>query len=213
MNPSSAKLVLELHVFRSPRYRSVVREAVDFFNKTPVHSLPPPERFAGSGVYALYYLGRFQAYSSVPRLTSPDFVLPIYVGKAVPKGWRTGRSVTSDEPELYRRLSEHQRSIQEATNLRVKDFRCRFMVLREEEADLVVPTEAELIREFSPLWNSTVSGFGIHHPGGGRYGQAPSEWDVLHPGRSFVRKLTGRAAKVRDITAEIAATYATQKLF
>ena len=47
----------ELHTFRSPRFESVVLEAVDFLTKTPLHPLPPTGFFRGVGVYALYYLG------------------------------------------------------------------------------------------------------------------------------------------------------------
>jgi hypothetical protein len=40
-----------LHVFHSPQFQSVVDEAIEFFNNTPVHRLPPPDTFAGTGVY------------------------------------------------------------------------------------------------------------------------------------------------------------------
>ena len=48
-----------LHMFRSPKLQSVVEDAIQFFMATPVHSLPPPSRFIGSGAYALYYHGMF----------------------------------------------------------------------------------------------------------------------------------------------------------
>ncbi len=35
------------HIFRSPKFRSVVEEAVDFFIQTPLQILPPPVRFIG----------------------------------------------------------------------------------------------------------------------------------------------------------------------
>jgi hypothetical protein len=59
--------------------------------------------------------------------------------------------------------------------------------------------EAELIRRYAPLWNSTIDGFGNHDPGAGRREQAKSEWDVLHPGRPWVEKQTGIPPDLEDI--------------
>lgn len=53
---------LQLHTFNSPGYQSIVDQAIEFFGKTPVHSLPPPVNFSGVGVYAIYYLGNFKHY-------------------------------------------------------------------------------------------------------------------------------------------------------
>jgi len=88
-------------------------------------------------------------------------------------------------------------------HLQVSDFRCRFMILSGIEADLIVPVEAELIRRYRPLWNTVVDGFGNHDPGKGRYNQARSEWDVLHPGRPWARKLTGEPPRFEDIVAKV----------
>jgi hypothetical protein len=180
------------HIFRSPKFQSVVDEAIAFFDDTPVYSLPPPDRFAGTGVYALYYVdiqGGFDAYREMAALNQNTLSLPIYVGKAVPPGWRSGRSRETDAPALYRRLREHTRSIQYAANLDPEVFQCRFMILTGIESDLVVPVEAELIRRYAPLWNTVIDGFGNHDPGSGRYDQAKSEWDVLHPGRPWAARL------------------------
>ena len=40
-------------------------------------------------MYAIYYQGAFPAYSAIYQ-SNPN--LPIYVGKAVPTGWRQGRA-------------------------------------------------------------------------------------------------------------------------
>ena len=88
-------------------------------------------------------------------------------------------------------------------NLELGDFRCQFMVLTGIEGDLVVPVEAELIRRYRPLWNSVVDGFGNHDPGRGRYNQAISEWDVLHPGRPWAERLTGESPRLEDIVAKV----------
>jgi len=192
-----------LHVFHSPRFQSVVDEAIEFFNQTPVRELPPPTSFVGTGVYALYYLSGFDLYTRVARPNQEVQSQPIYVGKAVPPGWRTARSQATDAPVLYRRLQEHSRSIDQADNLEIDDFRCRFMILGDVESDLVVPVEAELIRRYSPLWNSVIDGFGNHDPGSGRYNQARSEWDVLHPGRPWVRKLTGESPRLEAVVNKV----------
>jgi len=181
----------------------VVNEAVDFLEKTPLQLLPPPTRFEGTGVYALYYCGGFALYSSIVAADPNECALPIYVGKAVPEGWRTSRTTSSASDELYRRLNEHARSIMVAEHLRITDFRCRFMLLVDAESQLIGTIEASLIRKYSPIWNCLIDGFGNHDPGSDRYNQAPSEWDVLHPGRSWVSKLTGQPPDVKSIRAKL----------
>jgi len=77
------------------------------------------------------------------------------------------------------------------------------MILSDVEGDLVVPVEAELIRRHRPLWNSVLDGFGNHGPGKGRYNQAISDWDVLHPGRTWAARLTGQANPPKEIEARV----------
>lgn len=45
------------HVYRNDAFAELVKDAIRFFNGTPVHTLPPLESFLGTGVYALYYTG------------------------------------------------------------------------------------------------------------------------------------------------------------
>jgi hypothetical protein len=191
------------HVFHSPQFKGVVDEAISFFAKTPVHKLPPRDDFPGNGVYALYYTGDYELYTKVSASNKVTATQPIYVGKAVPPGWRTARSTDSTAPVLYHRLQEHTRSIEQAENLRTDDFLCRFMILEGVESDLVIPVEAELIRRRKPLWNCVVDGFGNHDPGKGRYNQAKSEWDVLHPGRLWAQRLTGPAPRLEEIVERL----------
>lgn len=195
----------ERHVFHSPEFQSVVEQAICFFNTTPDYPLPVPDRFLGSGVYGLYYIGAAPLYSRLARANQDTLSYPIYVGKAVPAGWRTGRTILSRTAELYGRLRQHARSIDLGEGLNIEDFRCRFMLLSGVEGDLVVPVEAELIRRYQPLWNTVIDGFGNHDPGHGRYDQAPSEWDVLHPGRLWVYKLTGNAPEREFIVTKVLA--------
>ena len=192
-----------LHVFHSSQFRSVVNLAIRFFSSTPVHSLPPSDSFVGTGVYALYYQGNFKLYSDIAKLNNKDCTHPIYVGKAVPPGWRAARTTGSEAPILNHRLQEHARGILQVSNLEVKDFLCKFIILGDVESDLVVPVEAELIRRYRPLWNSIVDGFGNHDPGRGRYKQARSEWDVLHPGRLWTARLTGESPHLGKVKAKV----------
>lgn len=194
---------IALHTFRSSEFRSVVAEAIQFFEATPTQTLPPPVRFPGCGVYALYYLGDYSLYKEIARANRNDQVLPIYVGKAVPPDWRSARVSSTEMKSLYARLREHARSIQQVENLKLEDFRCRFMILQDAESDLIVPVEATLIRKHQPLWNSVVDGFGNHDPGKGRYNQARSEWDTLHPGRPWVDRLTGASPSLEGIKAKL----------
>jgi len=194
---------LNLHIFHCPQLQGPVEKAISFFTETPIHVLPPPSRFVGSGVYGLYYVGGYELYSKIANLNRQVCTQPIYVGRTVPPGWRTARTMKAKKSVLLGRLREHTRSIQQAENLNVDDFRCRFMILSGVESDLVVPVEAELIRRFRPLWNYAVDGFGNHDPGRGRSNQAKSEWDVLHPGRTWAERLRGESPRLEDVIAKV----------
>lgn len=90
----------------------------------------PPEPFIGAGVYALYYVGDFPAYEVLSEVNRNDqYACPIYVGKAVPDGARKGGQGDSVDPgtALFKRLTDHAKSVDAATNLRLEDFRCRFL--------------------------------------------------------------------------------------
>jgi hypothetical protein len=177
------------HTLRLPQFQQFIDMALDFLNTTPTQPLPLLGAFAGSGVYALYYLGNFPPYSLIARQNHLTCKQPIYVGKAVPPGWRTSRNPDPAAATLYHRLQEHARSLQQGADLDPADIRCRLAILNAPESDLITILEAELIRRYQPLWNAVIDGFGNHDPGSGRYNQARSEWDVLHPGRLWAAKL------------------------
>ncbi len=143
------------------------------------------------GVYALYPApGAHPLYESVGEANREGCRLPIYVGKAVPKGARTGQAEregrTTASNNLYLRLREHRGSIEQAENLEVGDFYFRVAAM---EIDLVAWGESVLIGHFQPVWNQIIPGFGIHDPGGGRAQQRRSVWDRLHPGRTAAKRL------------------------
>ena len=193
------------HVFHSPEFEEIVKDTIRFFNGTPVHVLPPPERFAGTGVYALYYIGKSEYYKSLYKANRLAFAQPIYVGKAVPRGWRQNR-IANDivtSAELFNRLRDHMKSISAVHNLELDDFYCRFMILEGGDASLIATVEAALIREFSPVWNSCIDGFGNHTPGNGRFNQAKSDWDVLHQGRAWAERCTGLHSSLEEVEEKV----------
>jgi hypothetical protein len=180
----------EEHIFRSPELENLLKDAIRFFNGTPVYELPPPESFIGSGIYAIYYTGSFELYAPLTAINRIRYDLPLYVGKAIPSGSRRGQG-GREGSSLYKRLGEHAKSIQAVENLDLADFHCRFVIIPHEEDALISPIESAIIKQYNPLWNACVDGFGNHDPGGGRSDQARSQWDVLHPGRRWAEKLKG----------------------
>ncbi len=148
----------------------------------------PHTRFKGVGVYAIYYHGSFPLYAPIARRNQRDGVMPIYVGKAVPSGRRKGISIAlgRDSGALYARLRDHYKSLSQASNLDVDDFRFRYLRLDDGVIELA---EGALIQHYKPVWNGCLDGFGNHDPGAGRYvGQRPG-WDEVHPGRYWAPKL------------------------
>lgn len=182
------------HLGESVAKALLAREAV---------ALPPPESFTGAGIYALYYTGDFPAYRKIAEKNKRNqWAAPIYVGKAVPPGARRGGYGLGESPGevLYRRLREHADSIEQADNLSLDDFRCRYLVVD----DIWIPLgESLLISMFSPLWNQRLDGFGNHDPGSGRYNQQRSPWDEIHPGRSWAGKLKPNARSKAEILKNI----------
>lgn len=157
----------------------------------------------GAGVYVIYYEGDYAPYDPISTANSSGrWHAPIYVGKAIPKGGRKGGLNPDAKPgkDLKKRLKEHADSIDVATNLDLDHFFCRYLVVE----DIWIPLgENLMISRFSPLWNTTVDGFGNHTPGAGRFNQKRSRWDVLHPGRAWAAKCQPRPETEHDIEAEV----------
>ena len=194
------------HVYRNKAFAELVKDAIRFFNGTPVHTFPPLESFLGTGVYALYYIGSNPLYKRYAELNRLSYNTPIYVGKAVPKGWRQARSfddTLNPSRELISRLREHGRSISLVTDLALCDFLCRFVIFEAEATEMMSTVDAALIKLNNPLWNSVVDGFGNHDPGSGRYEQAKSDWDLLHEGRVWANKCKGTHKEKSNIISTI----------
>jgi hypothetical protein len=142
----------------------------------------------GAGVYAIYYSGDFPAYARLAHGMRSGREVPIYVGKAIPKGGRIG-GLTRDAENgrrLGERLNIHAESIRQAVNLNIEHFYARHLVIEDVWISL---GENMLIQQFRPVWNIVTAGFGNKAPGKGRQDQAMSLWDTLHPGRAHSRML------------------------
>ena len=168
----------------------------------PVHTLPPAS-FVGAGIYALYYVGSLSLYEPVAALNRLDqFKCPIYVGKAIPAGARRGKVGLEEAAgkDLYKRLAQHGKSIEAASNLHLTDFFCRYLVVD----DIWIPlAESLLIKQFTPVWNQLIDGFGNNDPGKGRIGQRLSQWDTLHSGRSWATKLAASTADIDSLITSL----------
>lgn len=204
---------MNLHRIYNPLdYSNLRRDCIRELINRGFYRLPLDESFAGAGVYVLYYVGISPLYTPIQtsdhELAGESIVLenggahhprPIYVGKAVPPGARQGASAAvgvEERKSLSDRIAEHAESIVAvAPTLHIADFRCRFLVVEP----LWIPIlEQSLITHYKPPWNSSITGFGKHDPGGNRPGRI-SWWDALHPGRLWT------AREIKDKSYEDAA--------
>jgi hypothetical protein len=138
------------------------------------------DKFYGSGVYAVYYRGSFDAYQQASGTDTP-----LYVGKVDPQ--KPGADTVEDQGlKLYGRLvNDHARSIHATENLDVEDFDCRYLVVKSAWQNTA---ETYLIERFHPIWNNEVGicfGIGKHGDSAKTRGNTRSPWDTLHPGRKW----------------------------
>lgn len=153
-----------------------LREALD---ARPRVEFPPADRFAGAGLYALYYKGPMELYGELR-----DHDVPIYVGKAEAGNSSYGEPFNEQLPKLHDRIAKHASSVREVANhgggISSDHFEVRYLLLD----DLwIVLGERALLRAYAPvLWNTIMPGFGGNPPGTAR-NNARSIWDTIHPGR------------------------------
>jgi hypothetical protein len=192
------------HVYQLPdEFVELIKDAIRFCNGTPVYPYPLP-KFSGPGVYLIYCVASTGIYRQFGETNRTEYRVPIYVGKAVPQGWRKGRSsASSNTNALSHRMNEHRLNIANCESLDLDDFACRFVIMENDASDMIGALESALIRQYNPLWNTVVDGFGNHTPGKGRWDQAKSEWDVLHPGRDWAEKCKGKAVSKRTVVAKV----------
>lgn len=173
----------EDHIYENPAFAEFLKDAVRAFNGSPVVQMPPPS-FTGSGVYALYCTTTKGPYSKFGKeINRLEYKVPIYVGKAVPAGWRQSRQVGDAEDSsmsLCSRLNEHARSIEQGKGLSLSDFACRFLPMSIPEMVSSTHIVAFMISWYKPLWNTVIRGFDcfrfMNKEGVGR----SSGWAVLH---------------------------------
>ncbi len=185
------------------------RNVVEAMLATPVRSLDDTDGLLGAGIYALYYVGSLALYRPIAEAnTRGRFSLPIYVGKAIPKGGRKGgmtHQAASVSTSLRSRLKQHAESVRQCHNLEVHDFSYRALVVD----DIWIPLgENMLIEMFKPVWNRVIDGFGNKDPGMRRKDQYKSPWDVLHPGREFADKLANGPETAAKLKKKVALFFA-----
>ena len=73
------------HVYRNDAFAELVKDAIRFFNGTPVHTLPPPNSFLGTGVYALYYTGQNSLYNRYAELNRLSMITLSILEKLYPE--------------------------------------------------------------------------------------------------------------------------------
>ena len=196
----------EKHVYRCDEFSELLKDAVRFFHGTPVCKFPPEERFAGAGVYAIYYIGKTGLYAKFGQeINREEYRLPIYVGKAEPTGWRQSRSSDNDgkNTKLFDRLKQHSNSVVAGKGLKVDDFVCRLMIFEGPVEAMIASVEASLISMHRPLWNSVIDGFGNHNPGNKRFTGMITQWDALHPGRAWAKQMTGEVPDVKMLNRRV----------
>ena len=182
-------------------YDNLMAGTVSHFEKQEPRPLGDIAGVEGPGIYALYYKGEMAEYQPIA-----DGKRPIYAGKAVPKGSRMGAdNLDVEHPALRHRLREHARSIDQVSNLALDDFSYRVLAIVPV---WIVFAEQALIKQYKPVWNSCLDGFGKHHQGGRRSETERSWWDTLHPGRHWtaeetqIKTVAEASKRVRDFWKE-----------
>ena len=182
-------------------YETLMAGTVSHFEKQEPRPLGDISGVEGPGIYALYYKGAMAEYQPIS-----DGTRPIYAGKAVLKGARMGdENLDVNDPALRKRLREHARSIKQVSNLALDEFTYRVLAVVPV---WIVFAEQALIKQYKPVWNSCLDGFGKHHQGSRRSETERSWWDTLHPGRPWtaeetqIKTVAEARKKVRDFWKE-----------
>lgn len=160
-------------------------------------------RFYGSGVYAIYYNGGFDAYSAISNTE-----IPIYVGKVDPASSEAITPEAQGDKLWSRLVKDHAKNIEKATNLSLDDFDCRYLVVKSSWQNTA---ESYLIDWFKPVWNKEVKicfGFGKHGDKAETRANKKSPWDTLHPGRSWAEENAPFDKSESEIIADIKDHYA-----
>ena len=173
-----------------------------------LHSLASVERFYGSGVYAIYYTGKYSLYVPITNTETP-----IYVGKAGPAAMNARNPIEQGD-RLARRLEDHRKNISKAAStLSIEDFRCRFLVV---QSGYETAAEDFLIHLFKPIWNSETAilyGLGKHGDAAETRANKRSPWDTLHPGREWAAKTKEDARSKAQIASDLKKHFAEARVY
>ena len=163
--------------------------------------------FYGSGVYAIYYKGKFAPYKSISGTETP-----IYVGQAAPAD-NTARTPIEQGDRLARRLKDHSKNIGLATStISLSDFEYRALVVQSGHE---TAAEDYLIHLFKPVWNSETDiryGLGKHGDDATTRANTKSPWDTLHPGRPWAAKSPDGRSKDR-IASDLAKHFSEHRIY
>src|SRR5260370_3144311 len=97
----------------------------------PISNVPS---FEGAGVYIINYAGNYEQYRSIAQKNKGQkWKQPIYVGEAARKGGRKGGVLLEGPPGkvLLNRLKNHLDSIRNTKNLKLHDFSCRYLEIKD----------------------------------------------------------------------------------
>ena len=172
------------------------------------HPLAEIPRFYGSGVYAIYYTGKYPAYVPIANTETP-----INVGQASPTV-NNARTPLEQGPKLCGRLSDHKKNIAKATTtLDLADFEFRSLVV---QSGWETAAEDYLIHLFRPIWNSETKllyGLGKHGDDADKRVNKSSHLDTLHHGRAWAAKSNEDAKSPDAIAAELSKHFAEYPVF
>ena len=128
---------------KDDKYDSHMQEmAVKLSKKSPIFPISICKRYRTCGyfpgVYLIYYIGETSLYR---KLISHSQVQPIYVGKS--------------KNNIFTRLRTHYKMLEEAKDLRERDFIVRFIII---DLHYYAPSiEEALLGFYSPLWNDKTA--------------------------------------------------------
>jgi len=175
----------------------------------PRHPLKSLERFYGSGVYAIYYRGKFAAYEPLAKADHP-----IYVGKADPDN-KLATTPIEQGDKLWVRLHEHRKVIEKvkaSETLDIADFHCRFLVV---QTGYQLAAEAALIEYFKPIWNKETAvchGIAMHGDDSSTRKNRRAPWHTLHPGVKWAWKKTKREVDGETVEMSVENQYSPEEI-
>lgn len=149
---------LEDHIYHNEAFAELCKDAVRAFNGTPICELPPP-RFSGSGVYAIYCTaktGLYERYGN--KVNRMGYNVPIYVGKAVPQGWRQSRTAGIDKLPMDEQIKFWLDLIKSSIGIRKADFQMRAHCWNVADGGLTHGIHQLMQNTYRPLWNKVFRG-------------------------------------------------------